>query len=871
MKNLILVDGNSLMFRSYFATAYTGKLMQTKDGKYTNALYGFINMFTKLLDDTDYIFVSFDAGKQTFRHQQYKEYKATRKPLSNELREQIPLIKEYLDILHIQRMESLDFEGDDLIASCAKKFENEFDELLVITGDKDLLQLVDEKISVGLTKKGVGELDILNSDNFHEKMGYYPYQVIEYKGLVGDTSDNLPGIKGIGEKTALKLLDEYKTIDGIYEHLGSLKGKTLELFNEGKESALYSRFLATIKSDIDLDITLDDLKIKSFDANELINFYNKLEFTSFIKKIKIDTIESVSEKKEEIIIPIESDYTKITSPIYILPEVFGSNYYNGELLGVGIKDNNNYYFIDKANLNNIKDILEDSRVVKCTYDYKMLLVSLLKEGITLDGVIYDALLASYLIDPSYASDDFKITLSHFTDCSGIGYIENIYGANSKMAIPEKDKYINYCLNKIKILEESKKQLFSELIEKDLDFLFDVELNLSRTLGFMEYNGLLIDLNRLGEIGTIFNTEGKKVEEKIYQEAGKVFNINSPKQLSEVLFEDMHLPHGKKNKTGYSTNVEVLENLAKEYQICRDILDYRAITKLVNTYVNGMYELVDDNKFIHPLYKQALTTTGRLSSVEPNIQNMPIRTERGQLIREIFVSRFPNGKIISADYSQIELRILASLSNDPIMIKAFNDGIDIHTKTASQVFDIPIEEVTKEMRRTSKAINFGIIYGMSAWGLASELGISQYEANHFIEKYFNNFKEAKKTLDSFVLNAHNDGYSKTLYGRIRYIPELKDKNKAVVAFGERTAMNSPIQGTAADIIKIAMNKVALELKNNNLKTIMIAQVHDELVFDCPEDEVEFVSKMVKEAMESAVKLNVKLEASVGVGANWFEAH
>lgn len=870
MKKLILVDGNSLMFRSYFATAYTGKLMQTKDGKYTNALYGFINMFTKLLDDTEYIFVSFDAGKQTFRHKQYKDYKATRKPLPNELREQIPLIKEYLDILHVQRMESFDYEGDDLIASCAKKFENDFDELLVITGDKDLLQLVDEKISVGLTKKGVGELDILNNDNFYEKMGFYPYQVIEYKGLVGDTSDNLSGIKGIGEKTALKLLEEYKTIDGIYDHLGALKGKTLTLFSEGKESAEYSRYLATIKQDIDLDLTIEDLSIKKYDTNELINFYNKLEFTSFIKRIKTEATEEIS-SKEEVIIPIEQDITKINGPIYLLPEVFGSNYYNGEFLGLGIKDKNNYYFIDKDNINGIKNILEDENIIKYTYDYKMLFVTLLKSGITLNGVKYDALLASYLIDPSYSSDDFKITLSHFIDCSGIGYMENIYGANSKMAIPEKDKYVNYCLNKIKLLEESKDDLLDKLNKMELSFLFDVEINLSRTLGLMEYNGLLLDLNRLSEIGTIFNSESKKVEEKIYQEAGKVFNINSPKQLSEILFEDMHLPHGKKNKTGYSTSVEVLESLAKDYEICRDILEYRAITKLVNTYVNGMYELVDDNKFIHPLYKQALTTTGRLSSVEPNIQNMPIRTERGQLIREIFISRFPNGKIISADYSQIELRILASLSNDPIMIKAFNDGVDIHTKTASQVFDIPIEEVTKEMRRTSKAINFGIIYGMSAWGLSSELGITPYEANHFIEKYFDNFKQAKRCLDNFVLSAHNDGYSKTLFGRIRYIPELKDKNKAVVAFGERTAMNSPIQGTAADIIKIAMNEVEKELENNHLKTIMIAQVHDELVFDCPEDEVELVSRIVKETMERAVKLNVKLEASVGVGANWFEAH
>ena len=869
MKKLILVDGNSLMFRSYFATAYTGKLMQTKDGKFTNALYGFINMFTKLLDDTEYIFVSFDAGKQTFRHKEFKDYKATRKPLPNELREQIPLIKEYLDILNITRLESLDYEGDDLIASCASKFASDFDEIYVYTGDRDLLQLVSDKVSVCLTKKGVGELDVLTQDNFYEKMGYYPNQVIEYKGLVGDTSDNIPGIKGIGEKTALKLLEEYKTIDGIYEHLGALKGKTLELFNNGKESALYSRYLATIKRDIDLDITLDDLRIKKYDTNALINFYNKLEFTSFIKRIKVESEEI--EKPLAITFDREFDLSKISSPIYIIPEVFGVNYYNGILLGLGIKSKDKYFFIKKDELNKIKDLLENEKIEKYTYDAKKLFVTLLKVGIKLNGIIYDALLSSYLIDPSNASDDFKITLSHFTDTSFIGYEENIYGANSKMAIPSEETYINYAFGKLKALDDSKDAILNKIIDLELEFLYGVENKLSRTLGLMEYNGLVIDLKRLDEIGSIFTEDSKVLEKAIYEKAGKVFNINSPKQLSEVLFEDLKLPHGKKNKTGYSTNVEVLEKLAKDYEICRDILDYRAYTKLISTYVNGMHEYVDQNNFIHPLYKQALTNTGRLSSVEPNIQNMPIRTEKGQLIREIFVSRFDNGVIISADYSQIELRILASMSNDPIMIKAFNEGIDIHTKTASQVFDVPVEEVTKEMRRTSKAINFGIIYGMSSWGLSSELGISPVEANRFIEKYFLNFSKAKETLDRFVLNAHNNGYSKTLFGRLRYIPELNDKNKAVVAFGERTAMNSPIQGTAADIIKIAMNKVEERLEQENLKTVMIAQVHDELVFDVPFDEIEKVKTIVKEVMEGAVKLNVKLESSVGVGKNWFEAH
>ena len=495
--------------------------------------------------------------------------------------------------------------------------------------------------------------------------------------------------------------------------------------------------------------------------------------------------------------------------------------------------------------------------------------TLYRLGIDIKGVIFDALMSTYLIDPSKASEDFKITIENYLD-SNLPYIENVYGSNSKTIIPSENVYINYCLNKVKLLSECKNLILKEINDYELEFLDKVELDLSRTLAKMEFNGLLIDTNHLSELGLEFKKQASDIESNIYKIAKKEFNINSPKQLGEVLFEELGLPHGKKNKTGYSTSVDVLEKLAKDYEIAQLILDYRAYTKLVSTYVNGMYDLMDNN-YIHPLYKQALTNTGRLSSVEPNIQNMPIRTDRGQVIREVFISRFPKGKIISADYSQIELRILASISNDPIMTSAFNEGIDIHTQTASQVFEVPIDLVTKDMRRTSKAINFGIIYGMSAWGLSEQLNITTDEASRFINKYFTNFNKAKDTLDNFKNQAKEKGYSETLFGRRRYIPELNDKNKGVVSFGERTAMNSPIQGTAADIIKIAMNKVQERIEKENLKAIMIAQVHDELVFDCPPEEIEILSNLVKESMETAVKLNVKLIASVGVGDNWFLAH
>ena len=868
MKKLILIDGNSLMFRSYFATAYTGKLMQTKDGKYTNALFGFINMFSKLYNDTDYIFVSFDAGKQTFRHKEYSDYKGTRKPLPNELREQIPLIKEYLDILNVKRLESFDYEGDDLIACCANQFRNDFDSLLVITGDHDLLQLVDSKVNVALTKKGVGELDIYTSENFKEKMGYNPNQVVEYKGICGDTSDNLPGVKGVGDKTAIKLLNSYNDIDGIYNNLDDLTPKVKELFLTYKDDCYKSRYLATIIRDVKLDISLDDLKIKDYDKKKLIKFYCDLEFTSFLRKLK-ETEDDSDESFELETIKYSTDFSKITNNSYIICEVFGSNYYKGTFLGLSIYDNNDYYFVKASDVIKIKDYLENPSIYKYTFDYKLLYFILYKNGIDIKGVMFDALMSTYLIDPSKANDDFKITIENYF-ITNLPYIENIYGSNTKASIPSEEVYINYSLNKVKYLAQAKNLILKEINDYELEFLDKVERDLSRTLAKMEYNGLLIDSNHLKELGESFKAEASIIEKRIYEIAKKEFNINSPKQLGEVLFEELGLPHGKKNKTGYSTSVDVLEKLSKDYEIARLILDYRAYTKLVSTYVNGMYDLMD-NDYIHPLYKQALTNTGRLSSIEPNIQNMPIRTERGQVIREVFISRFPNGKIISADYSQIELRILASISLDPIMMEAFNEGIDIHTQTASQVYEVPIDKVSKEMRRTSKAINFGIIYGMSAWGLSEQLGITPQEASSFIEKYFNNFKKAKDTLDNFVRDAINSGYSKTIFGRRRYIPELNDRNKAVVEFGKRTAMNSPIQGSAADIIKMAMNKVQERLEQKNLKTIMIAQVHDELVFDVPSDEVEIIKTLVKESMETAVKLNVKLVSEVGVGDNWFLAH
>ena len=873
MKKLILIDGNSLMFRSYYATAYQGtnNLMRTKDGIYTNALFAFCNMFNKLVDKSiTNVFVAFDAGKKTFRHQQYDDYKAGRKALPDELRMQIPLIKEYLDIIKVKRLESFDYEADDLIATCANICKDDFDEILVVSGDKDLLQLVSGNIKVALTKKGVGELEIYTEDNFFEKMGFLPSQVIDYKGIVGDTSDNLPGVKGIGEKTALKLLSEYHTLEGILENTSKLTPKAKLLFEQERETALKCKKLATLVTDADVELTVSDTEKGVPDTNELVLFLQKMEFHSLLKKIVSSKQESVS-KDEAVYEKTEvCENYDLQGTGFITLEYFGNNYYNGQFLGLSVICGDNKYFIDENCLcnPNVKEYLENKNNIKIVFDYKAIYVTLKKYNIILNGVMFDMLISSYLINPSYASDDFKKVADNYCD-NNIEYYDNIYGANSKMAIPSKDVYVQYGLKKCQFLKDNYQIILKLIKENNLDYLVNEEIKLSKVLGDMELQGLKIDVDRLQEIGNLLNEKAEIVKNKIYELADEEFNINSVKKLGEVLFEKLKLPHGKKNKTGFSTSSEVLEKLASKYDIAKYVLEYRAYMKLVSTYVNGLIEIQKDG-YIHPLYKQAMTNTGRLSSVEPNIQNMPIRTEEGQVIREIFVSRFDNGKIISADYSQIELRVLAHMSQDEKMINAFKQDADFHSLTASEIYEVPVSEVTKEMRRNAKAINFGIIYGMSAWGLSEQIDVTPLEANIFINKYFSTYQKAKECLDKFIENVKEKGYSQTLFGRIRYINEIYSSNANLRNFGERTAMNSPIQGTAADIIKIAMNKVHEKMEEKKLQSLMIAQIHDELVFDCKENEVEIMKELIVEAMTTAVNLLVPLELGIACGKNWFEA-
>ena len=869
MKKIILIDGNSLMFRSFYATAYTGNLMQNKQGLYTNALFGFCNMLSKVLEEKyDAIFVAFDAGKATFRHQQYADYKGGRKPMPEEFKIQIPYIKKYLDLLNIKRFETLDYEADDLIASVATLARDSY-EVKIITGDKDLLQLVGGNVKVYITRKGVGELEEFNEVNFKEKMGINPLQLTDYKGLIGDSSDNLSGIKGIGPKSACALLEKYGTLENIIEHADELKGKQVELIKEGAEVGLTCKKLATLVRDINLEFDLSDLEKKDYNVSNLISFYEEVEFNSFIKKIKLDTKDEVTaavKTIDHIKVDSDTDFSNIDK-CYLDLEVFGDIYYDASILGLAIIANGKNYFWDLKTTNeSLVKMLEDKDVAKITFDFKKLYVCLNRAGINVTGLTYDLLLASYLANPSYANDDFKKVADHFLD-NDIEYDEVVYGYKSKAKVPEVDTYISHALNKCLLMEEFKEAVNEKIKEFNQEELLKVEQDLSSVLGKMELDGLKVDTKRLSEIGIELEEKAKVLVSEIYEIAGEEFNINSVKQLGTILFEKLGLPHGKKNKTGYATGSEILEKLAVTYPIAQKILDYRAITKLTSTYINGLFDLVNDKGFIHPLYKQALTLTGRLSSINPNIQNMPIRTDLGKVIRDCFVSRFNGGQIFSSDYSQIELRVLAHMANDQVMIDLFNSNEDFHSSTAAQIYEVDKADVTPAMRRSAKAINFGIVYGMSAWGLSETLGISPIEANIYINKYFYRFSNVKVFLDKTVEDAKTNGYTKTIMNRVRFIPELANSNKALVAFGERTAMNSPIQGSAADIIKVAMVNVAKCMKD--FKSLLIAQVHDELVFDVYPGEEESLAAMVKEQMESAVKLNVKLVAEGEIGHSWLK--
>lgn len=850
MNSLVLIDGNSLINRAFYATPP----LSTKDGKPTNAVYAFINMLIKIIGDIkpEHILVAFDRKEPTFRHGLFAEYKGTRKPMPEDLRPQIDLLKEVLDVLGIARYEIPSIEADDIIGSAAKKFDKE---TIIITGDKDSFQLVDDTTSVYFTRKGISELEVFSNENFNEKMGINPIQIIDLKSMMGDSSDNIPGIAGVGEKTALSLVQTYGTLENLYENIGELKGKLKEKVESSKDVAFLSKTLATIKTDVELPFKLNDLTFKFPFPKKARALFASLELKNLLKKESIFSEESDEEEVFEIgerpipeIVEIKSadkmpEFSSTVSLFFKehLHVYDGKKEYKIYLRESFFDEGFDYETAIKL----IKPLLENPKNKLILFGKKNFKTELFKFGIDLKAQAEDVLIQKYLADFSGKEENLLEVIEEYS-------LPTDHPAFSLWVIYEK--------------------LTQKLKDEDMTNLYrDLELPLSDVLYEMERNGFKIDVTALEETTVKYEKIIAEILKKIHVLAGEQVNPNSPKQLGVILFEKLGLSTGKKTKSGYSTNADVLESIADQHEIVPLILRYRQVYKLYSTYLKGFAPLIDKRTgLIHTCFNQTLTTTGRLSSKEPNLQNIPVRDDEGRELRKLFISSFENGKIVGADYSQIELRLLAHFSECEPLVNAFNSGEDIHTLTASQVFGVATSDVTSQMRRSAKAVNFGIIYGISDFGLATQLKISNKKAGEYIKKYFEMYPKVKEYMDSNVAFAKENGFVKTLLGRKRYIREINSANYNLRSFGERAAMNMPLQGTAADVIKIAMIRVANKIKEKGLKSKLILQVHDELIVDTHPDEIEAVKELLQNEMQSAVKLSVPLDAEAKVGERWFDA-
>lgn len=872
MKKLILIDGSNLMFRAYYATAYSGRLMKNSKGQYTNAVYGLINMLNVILkEDFTHALVAFDKGKATFRHKEYEAYKAKRKPMPDEFRDQLELIKQTPEKLGIQVYESEALEADDIIGSLAYTYYDDFDEIEIISNDKDLFQLLNHKVYMRLSKRGLEPDEKYTETTLKETMNITPAQIPDLKGLMGDSSDNLPGIPGVGEKTALKLLHEYGNIETLLKNLNELKGKQKEKIENHGKDALKWRRLATLKTDAEFSFGLNELEYKGYDLETLTRFYELMEFHSLIKRLDKKTAPvSTAENTYEILKTDQAIKTKLKSPSVIVLESFGENYHFSKNLGFAFLNESTKAFIplDVAKKSeSFQSYLADQSEEKYTFDYKRLLVCANRENLAVNGVSFDLLLAAYLLNPSNTKEDFKVIVSNF-DYDDVAYLEDIYGKGTKTAVPDINTYSKYAIDKAQAIFELKDDLLASIKSyNQLTLLNEIEHPLSEILANMEELGVLIDKKALNEFSDELDLEIADLTKKIHDEAGVTFNIGSPKQLGEILFETLNLPVYKRSKTGYSTNIDVLKKLQGQHPIIDYIIEYRSVSKLKNAYVNSMFEAVHEDGKIHTIYKQAFTQTGRLSSIEPNLQTIPIRSKRGRALRKVFVPN-DHSVLMAADYSQIELRVLAHMAEEKTLIKAFKDGQDIHTITGKEILEK--DEITSDERRIAKAVNFGIIYGQSAWGLSEEIGISQQEAKTFIERYYQKFNGIKAFMDKVVDFAKETGYVDTLYHRRRYIPELNSRIHAQRQFGKRTAMNAPLQGSAADIIKIAMVEIQKAMKQANMKSNMILQIHDELVFDVLKEEQAQMESLIQETMEKCVDLLIPLKVSLASGKNLDEA-
>lgn len=871
MDKIILLDGNSLSYRAFYAMP----ALQNKSGLYTNSVYGFTLMLERMLEDIKpkYALVAFDKGKQTFRHKTYQDYKGTRDKTPSELVEQFGYVRELLDSYGIKYEEHFDYEADDIIGSYAKLAEKAGLEVIIISGDKDLTQLASDNITIYYTRRGVTEVDHYTPEFINEKYGLSPEQIIDMKGLMGDKSDNIPGIAGIGEKTAIKLLAEYKTVENVLDNIDNISGKKLkERLAEGKEDALLSKELATIFTEVPVENKLEDLTF-SENRSKKKELFEKLEFVSFLKKLAENDdvdVDGKEEKKLEIINADEkTELSFENSSLHI--ECFTEDYHNSDVVNIAVYKDENVYIFSEDNFFENKFVRKylESDAEKVVYDYKKILYIAKRNGISdMVGNVFDVKIAAYLLDVTVKTELDKIVFNTLGNI--IKSEEEIYGKGVKRTLPTNEILYPYLAQVVKSIFDLKEIQSVRLKEENMDSLYkNIEVKVARVLANMEYEGIHVSKKALEDMSDELDERIKILEASIHTLAGSEFNIASPKQLGIVLFEDLGLPPVKKTKTGYSTSVEVLEQLQHSHEIIPLIMEYRVLTKLNSTYAKGLVKDITRKGKIHTRYEQTLTQTGRLSSVNPNLQNIPTRIEEGKKIRKAFIPASDDRVILSIDYSQIELRVLAHMAQDKGMIDAFTHDLDIHAKTASEVNGVSLDEVTPTMRREAKAVNFGIVYGISDFGLSNNLGITRKRAKEFIDKYLETFSGVNKYMTDIVEFAKEHGYVETLYNRRRALPEINAKNKIVASLNARLAMNTPIQGTAADIIKLAMINAFDYIEKTKVDAKLLLQVHDELIFDVNKDVVdEFTIEMVK-IMEEAVELDVKLKAEASSGSSWYD--
>lgn len=887
-QKLLLIDGNSVAFRAFYALYRQLENFRNPEGLHTNAIYTFKNMLDVLLNDVkpDHVLVAFDAGKTTFRNNMYADYKGGRQKTPGELSEQLPYIQELLHDLGISTYELENYEADDIIGTFSRIGEENGFDVTIVTGDKDLTQLATEKTTVMVTKSGVMNLEAYTPEHMKEVNGVTPTEFIDMKALMGDNSDNYPGVTKVGPKKASQLVQEYGSVENLYDHIDEMKQSKLKenLLND-KDKALLGKKLATIDCQTPVTIGIDDIKRKDIDYPKLRRFYEKMNFRKFLSELDPNAADSENQNDENE--KVLMDYTELTKDnlakvdakegdtIVFYLGMLGPNYHLADFVGFAFKIAGQIYVsrdVDLLKEQNLQHLLEDEKIKKDVFDLKRTTVGLNRLGIHAHGIDYDMLLASYLINNENNSDDMAEVCRMYGNNSVRSDLD-VYGKGKSEQIPEDDKVLfNHLATKAEAIESLKETLLAKLKEHEQDDLFaSIEIPVARVLAKMEINGIKVLPDTLTQLQDEFAGELSKMEKEIYEEAGEEFNINSPKQLGHILFEKMGLKPIKKTKTGYSTSVDVLNQLKDENPIIEKILSYRQIAKIQSTYVNGLLDVIQKDGRVHTRYLQTLTATGRLSSVDPNLQNIPTRTEEGKQIRKAFVPSQPDGYIFSCDYSQIELRVLAQVSGDEQMQEAFRTGYDIHAHTAMRIFHLKsTDEVTPLMRRRAKAVNFGIVYGISDYGLSKNLNISRKQAKEFIDNYFEQYPQIKDYMDKAVKVAREKGYAETIMHRRRYLPDIHAKNFNVRSFAERTAINSPIQGSAADIIKIAMINMQQKLDEMHLKTKMVVQVHDELIFDVPKDELETIKKIVPEVMQSAVRLDIPLVADSGYGHNWFDA-